>query len=118
MNITIILIIIGLLGISAYYTGLRKSLTLREDKLLHSTPIYHGAILAINSSLASILLVIVWVLFEKNIFPELLAFRNILFIISIFIFFLTAFFTFKKIKNKFKARDKVEKIIELFLLVC
>ena len=118
MNITIILIIIGLLGISAYYTGLRKSLTLREDKLLHSTPIYHGAILAINSSLASILLVIVWILFEKNIFPELLAFRNILFILSIFIFFLTAFFTFKKIKNEFKARDKVEKIIELFLLVC
>ena len=118
MNISIILIIIGLLGISAYYTGLRKSLTLREDKLLHSTPIYHGAILAINSSLASILLVIVWVLFEKNIFPELLAFRNILFILSIFIFFLTAFFTFKKIKNEFKARDKVEKIIELFLLVC
>ena len=118
MNITIILIIIGLLGISAYYTGLRKSLTLREDKLLHSTPIYHGAILAINSSLASILLVIVWVLFEKNIFPELLAFRNILFILSIFIFFLTAFFTFKKIKNEFKARDKVEKIIELFLLFC
>ncbi len=118
MNITIILIIIGLLGISAYYTGLRKSLTLREDKLLHSTPIYHGAILAINSSLASILLVIVWVLFEKNIFPELLAFRNILFTISIFIFFLTAFFTFKKIKNEFKARDKLEKIIELFLLAC
>ena len=118
MNITIILIIIGLLGISAYYTGLRKSLTLREDKLLHSTPIYHGVILAINSSLASILLVIVWVLFEKNIFPELLAFRKILFILSIFIFFLTAFFTFKKIKNEFKARDKVEKIIELFLLVC
>ena len=118
MNITIILIIIGLLGISAYYTGLRKSLTLREDKLLHSTPIYHGAILAINSSLASTLLVIAWVLFEKNIFPELLAFRNILFILSIFIFFLTAFFTFKKIKNEFKARDKVEKIIELFLLVC
>ena len=118
MNITIILIIIGLLGISAYYTGLRKSLTLREDKLLHSTPIYHGAILAINSSLASILLVIVWILFEKNIFPELLAFRNILFILSIFIFFLTAFFTFKKIRNEFKARDKVEKIIELFLLVC
>lgn len=118
MNITIILIIIGLLGISAYYTGLRKSLTLREDKLLHSTPIYHGAILAINSSLASILLVIIWVLFEKNIFPELLAFRNILFILSIFIFFLTAFFTFKKIKNEFKARDKLEKIIELFLLAC
>ena len=118
MNITIILIIIGLLGISAYYTGLRKSLTLREDKLLHSTPIYHGAILAINSSLASILLVIVWVLFEKNIFPELLEFRKILFILSIFIFFLTAFFTFKKIKNEFKARDKVEKIVELFLLVC
>ena len=118
MNITIILIIIGLLGISAYYTGLRKSLTLRQDKLLHSTPIYYGAILAINSSLASVLLIIVWVLFEKNIFPELLAFRNILFILSIFIFFLTAFFTFKKIKNEFKARDKVEKIIELFLLVC
>lgn len=118
MNITIILIIIGLLGISAYYAGLRKSLTLREDKILHSTPIYHGAILAINSSLASILLITTWILLEKNVFPGLLEFRSILFILSIFIFFLIAFYTFKKIKNEFKARDKVEKFIELFLLFC
>ena len=86
MNITTILIIIGLLGVSAYYTGIRKSLVLREERLLHSTPVYHGAILAVN--------------------------------LSILIFILTAIITFKKIKHEFKARDKLEKIIELFLLAC
>ena len=68
MNITTILIIIGLLGVSAYYTGIRKSLVLREERLLHSTPVYHGAILAVNSSLASILFIIIWIFLEKNIF--------------------------------------------------
>ena len=118
MNITTILIIIGLLGVSAYYTGIRKSLVLREERLLHSTPVYHGAILAVNSSLASILFIIIWIFLEKNIFLELSSSRYILFIISILIFILTAIITFKKIKHEFKARDKLEKIIELFLLAC
>ena len=118
MNITTILLIIGLLGVSAYYTGIKKSLVLREEKLLHSTPIYHGAILAVNSSLASILFIIIWIFLEKNIFLELSSSRYILFIISILIFILTAVITFKKIKHEFKARDKLEKIIELFLLAC
>jgi len=118
MNITTILLIIGLLGVSAYYTGIKKSLVLREEKLLHSTPIYHGAILAVNSSLASILFIIIWLFFEKNIFLELSSSRYILFTISILIFILTAVVTFKKIKHEFKARDKLEKIIELFLLAC
>ena len=118
MNITTILVIIGLLGVSAYYTGIKKSLVLREEKLLHSTPIYHGAILAVNSSLASILFIIIWLFFEKNIFLELSSSRYILFTISILIFIFTATITFKKIKHEFKARDKLEKIIELFLLAC
>jgi phosphate transport system permease protein len=118
MNITTILIIIGLLGVSAYYTGIRKSLVLREERLLHSTPVYHGAILAVNSSLASILFIIIWIFLEKNIFLELSSSRYILFIISILIFILTAIITFRKIKHEFKARDKLEKIIELFLLAC
>jgi len=118
MNITTILIIIGLLGVSAYYTGIRKSLVLREERLLHSTPVYHGAILAVNSSLASILFIIIWIFLEKNIFLELSSSRYILFIISILIFILTAIITFKKIKHEFKARDRLEKIIELFLLAC
>ena len=118
MNITTILLIIGLLGVSAYYTGIKKSLVLREEKLLHSTPIYHGAILAVNSSLASILFIIIWLFFEKNIFLELSSLRYILFTISILIFIFTAVITFKKIKHEFKARDKLEKIIELFLLAC
>ena len=118
MNITTILLIIGLLAVSAYYTGIKKSLVLREEKLLHSTPIYHGAILAVNSSLASILFIIIWLFFEKNIFLELSSSRYILFTISILIFILTAVVTFKKIKHEFKARDKLEKIIELFLLAC
>ena len=116
MNITTILIIIGLLGVSAYYTGIRKSLVLREERLLHSTPVYHGAILAVNSSLASILFIIIWIFLEKNIFLELSSLRYILFIISILIFILTALT--KQIKHEFKARDKLEKIIELFLLAC
>ena len=118
MNITTILIIIGLLGVSAYYTGIRKSLVLREERLLHSTPVYHGAILAVNSSLTSILFIIIWLFFEKNIFLELSSSRYILFTISILIFIFTAVITFKKIKHEFKARDKLEKIIELFLLAC
>ena len=118
MNITTILLIIGLLAVSAYYTGIKKSLVLREEKLLHSTPIYHGAILAVNSSLASILFIIIWLFFEKNIFLELSSSRYILFTISILIFIFTAVITFKKIKHEFKARDKLEKIIELFLLAC
>lgn len=118
MNITLILLILGLFGISAYYAGLKKSLVLREAGSLHSTPIYHGAILAVNSSIASVLFIIIWILLEKNIFPNLSSARIILFVISILIFILTAIFTFKKIKNKFKARDNLEKIIELFLLAC
>lgn len=118
MNITLILLILGLFGISAYYAGLKKSLVLREAGPLHSTPIYHGAILAVNSSIASVLFIIIWILLEKNIFPNLSSARIILFVISILIFILTAIFTFKKIKNEFKARDNLEKIIELFLLAC
>lgn len=118
MNITLILLILGLFGISAYYAGLKKSLVLREAGSLHSTPIYHGAILAVNSSIASVLFIIIWILLEKNIFPNLSSARIILFVISILIFILTAIFTFKKIKNEFKARDNLEKIIELFLLAC
>ena len=118
MNITLILLILGLFGISAYYAGLKKSLVLREAGSLHSTPIYHGAILSVNSSIASVLFIIIWILLEKNIFPNLSSARIILFVISILIFILTAIFTFKKIKNEFKARDNLEKIIELFLLAC
>ena len=118
MNITTILIIIALLGISSYYAGIKKSLALGKIKKLHSTPIYHGALLAVNSSVASILFIIIWILFEKNIYTDLSLSRNILYIFSILIFLLTSFITFLKIKHEFKAREKLEKIIELFLLIC
>ena len=118
MNITIIVIIIALLGISSYYAGIKKSLALGKIKKLHSTPIYHGALLAVNSSIASILFIIIWILFEKNIYTDLSLSRNILYIFSILIFLLTSFITFLKIKHEFKAREKLEKIIELFLLIC
>ena len=118
MNITIILIIIALLGISSYYAGIKKSLALEKNKKLHSTPIYHGVLLAIYSSIASILFIIIWILLEKNIYTDLSLSRNILYIFSILIFLLTAFITFFKIKHEFKAREKLEKIIELFLLIC
>ena len=86
MNITLILLIICLFGMSAYYAGLKKSLVLRQNKKLNSNPIYHGSILAINSSLSSILFIIIWLVIEKNFYSNLELYRNILYIFSIIIF--------------------------------
>ena len=118
MSISTILIFLSLLGVSAYYAGLKKSIALRKKSFTHSTPIYHGALLAISSSLMSVLFVILWVILEKNFFLELASYRNYLFTISIIIFLLTAVITFIKIRRDFKARDHLEKIIEYFLLCC
>ena len=118
MSITSILLIIGLFSISSYYAGLKKSLIIRKSKKLHSTPIYHGALLAINSSLSSIIFIIIWLIIEKNIYTGLESFRSLLYIISIIIFFIVSLITFKKIKHDFQARDNLEKLIQYFLLGC
>jgi len=110
--------IIALLGVSGYFAGLRKSLIIREKKTLHSTPIYHGILLAVNSSLASILTLVVWLIIEKNIFYELKFFREYLYFLTFIVFSYTATLTYNKIKHEFKARDNLEKIIKLFLLSC
>ena len=110
--------IIALLGVSGYFAGLRKSLIIREKNTLHSTPIYHGILLAVNSSLASILTLVVWLIIEKNIFNELKFFREYLYFLTFIIFLLTATLTYNKIKHEFKARDNLEKIIKLFLFSC
>ena len=118
MNLSIIFFIIALLGVSGYFAGLRKSLIIREKHTLHSTPIYHGALLATNSSLTSILTLVIWLIIEKNIFYELIFFREYLYLLTFIIFSFTAILTYKKIKHEFKARDNLEKIIKLFLLSC
>ena len=118
MSITSILLIIGLFSISSYYAGLKKSLIIRKNKKLHSTPIYHGALLAINSSLSSIIFIIIWLIIEKNIYTGLESFRSLLYIISIIIFFIVSLITFKKIRHDFQARDNLEKLIQYFLLGC
>ena len=118
MSITSILLIIGLFSISSYYAGLKKSLIIRKNKKLHSTPIYHGALLATNSSLSSIIFIIIWLIIEKNIYTGLESFRSLLYIISIIIFFIVSLITFKKIKHDFQARDNLEKLIQYFLLGC
>ena len=118
MSITSILLIIGLFSISSYYAWLKKSLIIRKSKKLHSTPIYHGALLAINSSLSSIIFIIIWLIIEKNIYTGLESFRSLLYIISIIIFFIVSLITFKKIKHDFQARDNLEKLIQYFLLGC
>tara|TARA_B100001758_G_C18416574_1_gene620414 strand:+ start:7350 stop:8555 length:1206 start_codon:yes stop_codon:yes gene_type:complete len=110
--------IIALLGVSGYFAGLRKSLIIREKNTLHSTPIYHGVLLAVNSSLASILTLVVWLIIEKNIFYELKFFREYLYFLTFIVFSFTATLTYNKIKHEFKARDNLEKIIKLFLLSC
>jgi len=110
--------IIALLGVSGYFAGLRKSLIIREKNTLHSTPIYHGILLAVNSSLASILTLVVWLIIEKNIFYELKFFREYLYFLTFIVFSYTATLTYNKIKHEFKARDNLEKIIKLFLLSC
>ena len=118
MSISTILIFLSLLGVSAYYAGLKKSIALRKKSFTHSTPIYHGALLAISSILTSLLFIMLWIILEKNFFLELVSYRNYLFTISIIIFLLTAVIAFIKIKRDFKARDHLEKIIEYFLLCC
>lgn len=118
MNITLILLIICLFGMSAYYAGLKKSLVLRQNKKLNSAPIYHGSILAINSSLSSILFIIIWLVIEKNFYANLELYRNILYIFSIIIFLVVSILTFKKITYEFKARENFERIVQYFLLVC
>lgn len=118
MNMSIMFFIIALLGVSGYFAGLRKSLIIREKNTLHSTPIYHGVLLAANSSLASILTLVVWLIIEKNIFNELKFFREYLYFLTFIIFLLTATLTYNKIKHEFKARDNLEKIIKLFLFSC
>ena len=118
MNITLILLIICLFGMSAYYAGLKKSLVLRQNKKLNSAPIYHGSILAINSSLSSILFIIIWLVIEKNFYSNLELYRNILYIFSIIIFLVVSILTFKKITYEFKARENFERIIQYFLLTC
>lgn len=110
--------IIALLGVSGYFVGLRKSLIIREKNTLHSTPIYHGVLLAVNSSLASILTLVVWLIIEKNIFNELKFFREYLYFLIFIVFSFTATLTYNKIKHEFKARDNLEKLIKLFLLSC
>ena len=110
--------IIALLGVSGYFAGLRKSLIIREKNTLHSTPIYHGVLLAVNSSLASILTLVVWLIIEKNIFYELKFFREYLYFLTFIVFSFTATLTYNNIKHEFKARDNLEKIIKLFLLSC
>ena len=118
MNITLILLIICLFGMSAYYAGLKKSLVLRQNKKLNSAPIYHGSILAINSSLSSILFIIIWLVIEKNFYSNLELYRNILYIFSIIIFLVVSILTFKKITYEFKARENFERIIQYFLITC
>lgn len=115
MNLSIIFFIIALLGVSAYFAGLKKSLILRESSTLNSTPIYHGALLSVNSMLASILVIVMWLIIEKNIFYELKNFREYLYILALTVFLLTSILTYKKIQYEFKARDNLEKIIKLFL---
>ncbi len=118
MTLSYIIVIIALLGISAYYTGIKKSLLLKKKKSLHSNPFYHGALLAIYSSLSSITFIIIWLLLEKNFFSRLEFFRAYLYIISIFLFLITAVFIYRKINYEFKARNNIEKIIEFFLFFC
>ena len=118
MTITLILLIICLFGMSAYYAGLKKSLVLRQNKKLNSAPIYHGSILAINSSLSSILFIIIWLVIEKNFYSNLELYRNILYIFSIIIFLVVSILTFKKITYEFKARENFERIIQYFLITC
>ena len=118
MNITIILIILALLSMSSYYMGIRKSVSIRNVEKLNSAPIYHGSLLAIYSTMLSVIFILFWFLFEKFFYNELASFRNILYFLSIIIFIITSVIFFLKIDKNFPAREKFESLVEVFLLVC
>ena len=118
MNLSIIFFIIMILGVSAYFAGLKKSLVLRNDKSLNSTPSYYGSILALNSSLSAIFIIILWFVIEKNFITQLENYRNYLYLFALVAFLISSVLTYKKIKHEFKARDNVEKIIKIFLFAC
>ena len=118
MNITIILIILALLSMSSYYMGIRKSVSIRNVEKLNSAPIYHGSLLAIYSTMLSVIFILFWFLFEKFFYNELASFRNILYFLSIIIFIITSVIFFLKIDKNFPAREKFEGLVEIFLLVC
>ena len=90
MNITIILIILALLSMSSYYMGIRKSVSIRNVEKINSAPIYHGSLLAIYSTMLSVIFILFWFLFEKFFYNELASFRNILYFLSIIIFIITS----------------------------
>ena len=118
MNITIILIILALLSMSSYYMGIRKSVSIRNVEKINSAPIYHGSLLAIYSTMLSVIFILFWFLFEKFFYNELASFRNILYFLSILIFIITSVIFFLKIDKNFPAREKFESLVEVFLLVC
>ena len=118
MNLSIIFFIIMILGVSAYFAGLKKSLVLRNDKRLNSTPSYYGSILALNSSLSAIFFIILWFVIEKNFITQLENYRNYLYLFTLVAFLISSVLTYKKIEHEFKARDNVEKIIKIFLFAC
>ena len=118
MNITIILIIFALLGISSYYMGIRKSASIRKIEKLNSAPIYHGSLLATYSAIVSLVFILIWFMFEKIFYNELSSLRNILYFLSVLIFIITSLIFFLKIDKDFPAREKFEKIVEIFLLIC
>ena len=118
MNLSIIFFIIMILGVSAYFAGLKKSLVLRNDKSLNSTPSYYGSILALNSSLSAIFIIILWFIIEKNFITQLENYRNYLYLFTLVAFLISSVLTYKKIEHEFKARDNVEKIIKIFLFAC
>ena len=118
MNLSIIFFIIVILGVSAYFAGLKKSLVLRNDKSLNSTPYYYGSILALNSSLSAIFIIILWFVIEKNFITQLENYRNYLYLFTLVAFLISSVLTYKKINHEFKARDNVEKIIKIFLFAC
>lgn len=118
MNMTVILITLVLLAASSYYVGLKKSVSIQKSEKLHSAPIYHGSLLAIYSLIVSLLFILIWHLFENYLYPEFSASRNLIFFLSLLVFLITALIVFLKIEKNFRAREKVENIIEIFLLIC
>ncbi|MAW34593.1 MAG: hypothetical protein CMQ81_00610, partial [Gammaproteobacteria bacterium] len=90
MNLSIIFFIIMILGVSAYFAGLKKSLVLRNDKKLNSTPSYYGSILALNSSLSAIFFIILWFVIEKNFITQLENYRNYLYLFTLVAFLISS----------------------------
>lgn len=66
MSFPVIIAAILVISFLGYYFGMRRALTLRASTPLHSLPNYHGLYVALKALLPSVVLVLLWIIFQPS----------------------------------------------------